>query len=298
MRASAADELDAPSQLPIPDAGSRLPDARPQESGSPESGSPPRGICPYLEVSAARWRHASPSRDHRCRAIASGPPLTTDKQRRLCLGPAHVTCASYLGALDARRTWAFGPAAAGDEAVGDAQEPAALVVRPPRIDANRWGLSRTAPVVAAGSPGSRPLDLVRHRAAAQVGLGGLLVVAFVAIAVSRGPGDGSSGALLAPTATPTVTPTLAPTLAPTASPTAIPTPVPTPTLAPTPTVAPTPAATTYRVVSGDTLSGIAGRFGTTVKAIMDLNGLTSTTLRNGQQLLIPVKPVASPAPSA
>jgi LysM repeat protein len=50
---------------------------------------------------------------------------------------------------------------------------------------------------------------------------------------------------------------------------------------------PTVATTTYRVVSGDTLIGIAGRFQTTVKAIMDLNKLTTTTLRVGQVLQIP-----------
>jgi LysM repeat protein len=41
------------------------------------------------------------------------------------------------------------------------------------------------------------------------------------------------------------------------------------------------------VKSGDTLSAIATQFGTTVKALMDLNGLTSTVIHPGQVLKIP-----------
>lgn len=50
---------------------------------------------------------------------------------------------------------------------------------------------------------------------------------------------------------------------------------------------PTPSHFTYVVQSGDTLSGIAADFGTSVEAIMDLNGLTSTTIYSGTQLLMP-----------
>ena len=59
---------------------------------------------------------------------------------------------------------------------------------------------------------------------------------------------------------------------------------------------PTPAVVAYKVVSGDTLSGLAARYGTTVKAIMDANGLTSTVLRIGQPLTIPL-PAAQPTGS-
>ena len=44
----------------------------------------------------------------------------------------------------------------------------------------------------------------------------------------------------------------------------------------------------YIVQRGDTLSGIARRFGTTVKAIMSTNMLTSTRIYVGQRLVIPV----------
>jgi LysM repeat protein len=45
---------------------------------------------------------------------------------------------------------------------------------------------------------------------------------------------------------------------------------------------------TYIVQSGDTLNAIAARFGTTVQAIMDANGLTSDEILIGQVLIIPV----------
>jgi LysM repeat protein len=41
------------------------------------------------------------------------------------------------------------------------------------------------------------------------------------------------------------------------------------------------------VVAGDTLSGIAARYRTTVQALRELNGLTSTIIRVGQVLKIP-----------
>jgi nucleoid-associated protein YgaU len=48
----------------------------------------------------------------------------------------------------------------------------------------------------------------------------------------------------------------------------------------------TPAGT-YRVKAGDTLSGIASRHKTTVRKIMEANGLKSSTVRTGQTLRIP-----------
>jgi LysM repeat protein len=56
------------------------------------------------------------------------------------------------------------------------------------------------------------------------------------------------------------------------------------TSAPKPSV----AYQNYTVKSGDTLSAIAAKFGTTSRAIADLNGITvSTTLHIGQVLKIP-----------
>jgi LysM repeat protein len=47
---------------------------------------------------------------------------------------------------------------------------------------------------------------------------------------------------------------------------------------------------------GDTLYDIAASYGVTVQAIMDANGLTSTRLNVGQQLIIPVA-TATPEPT-
>ena len=58
----------------------------------------------------------------------------------------------------------------------------------------------------------------------------------------------------------------------------------------TPAVTQAPAATfrTYKVRSGDTLSGIAADYGTTARAIAALNGITvNSTLHIGQVLKIP-----------
>lgn len=52
----------------------------------------------------------------------------------------------------------------------------------------------------------------------------------------------------------------------------------------------------YTVKSGDTLSRIAGRLGTTVKAIRSANGLKTDRITVGQKLKVPVK-AAAPAPA-
>ncbi|MFM2106494.1 MAG: hypothetical protein RL338_1526 [Chloroflexota bacterium] len=95
----------------------------------------------------------------------------------------------------------------------------------------------------------------------------------------------------APTASATVEPIATPTATPTPSPTPAPTPAPTATPSPSPTPAPTTAPTTgiYRVRSGDSLSAIAGRFGTTIARLLELNPTLSTTsiLRVGQQIVVP-----------
>jgi LysM repeat protein len=55
---------------------------------------------------------------------------------------------------------------------------------------------------------------------------------------------------------------------------------------------------TYTVKSGDTLTKIAKKNGTTVKAIESANGLSTTKIKVGQKLKIPAKAEAAPAPAA
>jgi N-acetylmuramoyl-L-alanine amidase len=73
-----------------------------------------------------------------------------------------------------------------------------------------------------------------------------------------------------------------------------------PTAAPAVPPAPSaPTATTHRVASGETVSGIAARYGTTVAAVVAANGLDArATIRAGQTLSVPgASTVATPAPA-
>lgn len=79
-------------------------------------------------------------------------------------------------------------------------------------------------------------------------------------------------------------PTNSPVPDPAPTPTPTPTPSPTPTPAPTPTPTPSPVSPTYyTVVSGDTLSKIAPRFGVSTVALGQANSaiLTSTAQQHG-----------------
>ena len=74
---------------------------------------------------------------------------------------------------------------------------------------------------------------------------------------------------------------------------------PTPVVAPAPSPALETAATEYIVVQGDTFSGIAKKFGVSVKAIEAANpGVAPTKLKIGQKLSIPAASggAAAPAP--
>ncbi|MGN7798490.1 LysM peptidoglycan-binding domain-containing protein [Leifsonia sp. 22587] len=69
---------------------------------------------------------------------------------------------------------------------------------------------------------------------------------------------------------------------------AAPAPAPAAPAAPAPAPAAPQAATTYTVARGDTVSGIAGRFGVTTRAVLAANGLSASSLIfPGQKIRIP-----------
>jgi len=78
-----------------------------------------------------------------------------------------------------------------------------------------------------------------------------------------------------------------------------PSPAPAAVKAPPSPAAPSPAgpAEFYTVVAGDTLGGVAYRHGLAANALMEMNGLTSTSLRLGQKLRVNRAAAASTAPS-
>jgi LysM repeat protein len=228
----------------------------------------PRAICPYLLVASGHWRNAEPSRDHVCTAEAEPIPLGLEIQRRLCFGD-HEGCRRYEDALAAYR--------------------AAVPLIPLRP------VARTAPVVIdRGRPPLPIPHLADRKGIGQVVLAVAMIAAVGALLVARlGPAGGGQSATPGASASATVvgSPTRGPTATPTA--TVTPTPASTSTPTPKPTAKPTtkPTATTgtmYTVRSGDTLSSIAAKFGTTVKALQKLNGISDPSLIHpGQILRIP-----------
>lgn len=234
-------------------------------------------VCPYLTASSGAWRTATPNRVHRCGALDPPGHLTTDKQRRHCLSVDHANCQIFRTAR-ANRASVLAPGV----------DPAAVAA----ADAARRPIARTAPLILEqprlSAPTTRwPLD----RAITQMALIGLMVVAFGVVVFSRlSAGDvpatpspvASIEASPSPTARPTQRPTPSPAPSGSLDPSA---PVSAPPSGASATVA--PSIRTYRVQAGDTLVGIAAEFGTTVKAIQDLNSLTGSDLRIGQILAIP-----------
>lgn len=285
MRVSSRDMTatgDAPQQPSLPDDGRG-------RFGRHRGAAAVLEVCPYVAASDGRWRSAYPTREHRCGALRPPAALAVAKQREICLGAAHRACATYLAAqaleADARA------GAPGDEGAG------------------LWSPARTTPLVLDPRRRLGPISASPTRGGGQALLVGLMVVAFLFLVIARttapgGPGAGASGpgsSLVAGGPMADVAPSLAPTpvataseapatqtARPTVSPSAA---LPSPTPGASPTASPTPAASAarrYKVKSGDTLSGIAARFGVTVRALRAANDIEDPTLiRAGQVLIIP-----------
>lgn len=227
-------------------------------SAAPESAASALAACPHLASVDGAWHGATPSRAHRCRLLSSGRP-TLDRQREHCLTSAHITCPTWLEAH-------------GGE--GLRTRPGPFVPM--------------APVVLEGPGLGRPSDATARRLVGPamlvvvgIALGAFLLARGALTPGSSGAGDDGASPTPAPTlATATVTPSAGPTTAPTASPTGPPTPTPRPSA--------TPRPRTYTVRPGDTLSGIAAKFGTTVAKIAALNNITNPSMIHaGQVLKIP-----------
>jgi LysM repeat protein len=251
------------------------PDARPVPPPSVEPSRPRSltGICPYLVAVDGGWRSSGVAREHRCRAVSPPAPLAAEKQRRLCLTADYPICATFEAARAARPV---------------AHDRLPTLPRP---------LARTAPVVLDhGRLTVGPPTVRADRTTVQAVLVALLVIAFVAIVLARvASGEVPAGATGSPSGGVASQPAGAASGAPASRRPA--------TAAPgssgvapsaagsgaTASSAADPAATqTYKVKDGDTLVGIAARFGTTPKAIAELNGLANpASLRIGQVLRIP-----------
>lgn len=237
----------------------------------------PRG-CPFLLAETGGWRLDVPSRDHRCAAVSPPAALSPEKQTRLCLSAEHRTCATYLACVSARGT---------------------RLGAPTTDRATRWGLARTTTVIEdAGGLRSQVLGLVLDRRRWPAIPAVILVTTLVVLAFSGLRAGGATPVSTSGPSGPAVT--AAATAGPTIEPTGAATSEPTPTIVPStaPTTAPSPTAPasagpietfrTYTVQSGDSLSAIASRFGTTSRAIADLNGIgVNSTLHIGQVLKIP-----------
>jgi nucleoid-associated protein YgaU len=234
-------------------------------------------ICPFL-ATGDDGRAVVDGYDatHVCRAGERAQAVDRSQQLGICLDVAHRSCERYAEAMRRRGPTSW-PAPAPDAAILQTR-----LVLPP--SAGRRQLT-------AGPIGPRGRRWLIGGALAAVG------VAAVATGAVGGLGSmvasrettpaPSASQPAAPSFTPVIlaSPSASPTVLPTEAPTAVPTSLPTPVPTPVPTAAPT--VRTYVVQLGDTLNGLALRFGTTVQAIKDANNLTSDIINVGQVLIIP-----------
>ena len=231
----------------------------------------PGTICPYLLVASGHWRNAEPSREHVCTAQAEAIPIGLETQRRLCFGD-HAACGRYEDAIAAYRK--------------------AVPLVPLRP------VARTAPVVDRPRPGAAAHAPCRRPS---YGSDRRFSRSSCSAPSARCSWPGSARRAAAGSAAPAASPHLS--QAPSASALVVASPTPTPSARrrrrrlrraparsrrrrPSHRKAPT-ASKTYTVKPGDTLSSIAIRFGTTVKALQTLNGIKDTLIKPGQVLKIP-----------
>lgn len=231
----------------------------------------PRAVCPYLQMGSGRWRNAEPSREHVCASEANPVAIGPETQRRLCFGDFE-TCARFEAAAATYR--------------------AAVPVAPLRP------VARTIPVVVDRGRAALPVPrIVGRRTLGQAVLAVAMIGAAVALLLARlgsptggaagrsADPSGSAGAsgVVAASSSPGPSMVVSPGISPSPSASTAPSPTPKPSVSVTPGT-----GQTYTVQSGDTMSSIAARFGTTVKKLSELNGIKDPSLIHpGQVLKIP-----------
>jgi LysM repeat protein len=164
-----------------------------------------------------------------------------------------------------------------------------------RTQAVPLGAARPVTGARAGRGGRGRNDRAARSAYTWI-LAGVLVIGVIALyfALSYVFGSGSSSGQ--PATKPQVTASPLPNPSPQSSPPPFQTPVPSPSPAPVGTAPVQPRV--HVVEGGDTLSRIAQRYGVTVDAIMQANGIPdrSRVLRIGERLAIPDAAPGSPVP--
>jgi LysM repeat protein len=236
-------------------------------------------ICPYLAL-AADQRTVVDGYDpeHECRALASPDALDRARQVSLCLTEAHRSCERFAAAEAARL----------------ASEPRLPRLAPDAVVASTRLILAADPSWRTRGARAAGGALARRRL---IGTG---VAVLGASALVVGAAGGLLGVLAPPQTAVQPSPTPAETSAPTpTAPLLLPLTSPSATSTPTPRAAATArpskepgrpstqAGRTYVVAAGDTLSGIANRFGTSVSAIQAANGLSGDVINIGQVLQIP-----------
>lgn len=246
-------------------------------SGSRRPGIVP-SLCPYLATPEGTWRSAVPVPEHRCTAVSPPVQLAPEKQRRLCLTESHAGCSTFGAAMAAR---------------GVPTERPSGHLRP---------VARTTPVVLDRGRFDLRIPVIHaDRVGGQAILVGLLGVAFVAVLLARPASDGATipggpGSSITTSTDAAAAPPTEPAAETDPSGAAATPPVPSPSAgsvaspgaSPAASAAPSTSGATYKVKSGDTLSAIAARFGTTTRVLVQLNGIADPSrIRIGQIIKLP-----------
>jgi hypothetical protein len=240
-------------------------------------------ICPLLTLGSDRHAVCGGfDADHRCGALNAPDPLDRSHQLRFCLSAMHVECPHFVRQALADRAAMIDGLPAPSPDVQLARTRLVIDAQRARLGARRGtGLPPAARAAVAA---------VVVVVAASVGLatGSLQHLAALAADGRSSPvRDVSAVIVPRPASTAVAAPTTTATPVPLGTPAAS----ASPPTAPSPAVVPTSAvlpAQTYVVQPGDTLKAIADRYGTTVLALQQANGIADQNVIGvGQLLTIP-----------